>query len=739
MQALNFNISAQINDKSKRKFDKQCDIVFSKKPNDDPRYQLEIVWDNYTFLPKSFVLIVCRVVSKEWKRVFKKYPLYGSFIEYHSEGENRAYFSFTNRYEIADDVWRNFEESIESVYEECLNRVVERQQDLDQNGIQNEVGEPSETNDYKLNQENISDDYQKLAVKIENQEGYLDLLMSQVDKGDLYEQDSRERQLLQRIYGQIEKQRVQLTNLNALYQEIERNHNKNSQEEMERVQNLSNSYQLAYAKERHKTKKLTEKFDELTDRLKKSEDANYQLDQANLQLTAIVKEHRLDTEEYTKLKQIRHDMMQVKEESELYRQKAVKYEKQVHQLELTIENLEKAREQLRMDAQTDVHQMEESLSDMEVQLINELNEKRRLLVELKEAKKKIEELEIHTAEYENNILMEKKYYEKMEVEKSQLKDIIGKLKEQNTLLGIKIQQQDEELVKRNRDASHLTEQVSILDEAVLPKMKQLVDTYRTISLKSDIPQKIIDWIEEYVVQFDKDLKQVINQAVVEDEMNPTKVEISGEELEADADEQIQSTLEINDSSESQTIAESKRNVTEISWEQTPTGPVQATEDYEEFEDSYEVDPYVNQVAAKELLKSVSADQSRAEAEIKRLFMSLDSQPDRVRKILKSEYDNYLYEIDRLISRWNDVRKVDNIDKNTKFLEFCLVYMDYFHEFNFLLDSAVKEPFFDKRYVLIDATMLVELRAYSLLSAYLETYYLEVSKYAEQYYTNKENE
>ncbi|AQP54311.1 hypothetical protein CBF34_03330 [Vagococcus penaei] len=721
-------VSSYLYVKNRKKSDSQSDIILSITPSNDLKYQIEVSWLNTTELTRPFVLIICRVLSKEWRRVFKRYPIYYCFVNYHETGSNTLYFNFTSKERLTEKDSLFLCDNVCRLFEECLNRVIARQTAEVADHEQQEVVPPQlELLSAELTK--VDQTYQQLVTEIREQEVVLKQLASQPIAELNPEEMRQQRYLLQQMYQQVEQQRQQLDSLADLRSELSKEESKNNSES-----STFFSADKDYPKQFNTSESVNQDIEQ-SEKVK-SFDAFQLFDEVDRvlqpfgQLTGQKTKQADSLSQVAEISELRRELQAMQEEVTYYQKQAVKFEQKTNQLVTMVESLENNRDELRKQAQFDIEQAELDLANTESQLITELNEKKRLLVEMKGLQKTIQSLEENLKLIDSELLQEQDYADTMEHENNQLESLLDQFKEQNTLLTQKMQQQNELIATQRESIEMLKQRLLTLpidnshnelatDNQLFSRLQQLCEQ---IEEQPNVTQSTLDWILGNIHQLEHELENVLSD---EQELGQQDA------IDSDNSEATKELLEKSDEKSELPTSNGSKD-----WTANVVSHIDEVEQ-EQFEDLYDLDPYIDYVASEELVKSLSQDQKRIEQDIKLLFTSLDTQPEKMEKISKTQYHFHRKNCNQLISRWNRVKKIRNIDKNTKFLEFCLYYLDYFNEFNLLLESSIKEPFFDKRHILIDAATFAELKAYSLLSTYLDKYYLQVSEYVEQYFLEDE--
>lgn len=420
----------------------------------------------------------------------------------------------------------------------------------------------------------------------------------------------------------------------------------------------------------------------------------------------MLKQNKLDTNRLGQMSKIESNFKEVFKEKLILKtqladsQRMVKqYENTNNRLNESLEKIQSNQEVLVGKAREEHDYLEDCLRETETKIQLEKNEYQKIVIELKEVNKKLaQEKMAHEEKSKESEILERttKNYEQ---NKQQLQEGQKNL--------------EDELLQKNIQVKNIQVTNDLLKEKI-----------EALEIKQENLAYIENWEEKYE-SLDIKYTELNNEAYgYRQEIHLLTTQLS--KLEERMQDNVIADIEVKKVEEK--IAENTVIVDDYEED------YDYDYDYEYF--TYEADPYVEGVVTEELINIRKKDQVRDEAKIQEFLSSFDKDDYTDVRLKTSEYKKYIMAFKFLTFRWDQVFIMEDLDKNTAFLEWCAPFIEDVEDFQEDLEYDVKKSIFNKKYVTMDKSTLNLLKGYSELSTYLDTYYLRVSYYIDKYFFNE---
>ena len=689
-----WGIKCRIFKKERIREEKDNLIIVLSKREDINRNQIELTWKNQQ-LDSSHLMIVGKVFTKEWERIFKQYSVSKSFIQERENQQVRLYLSFPVTKPLNSKDIKELLTKTTGILEVCLQRVADKLGlVIERQDVVNSLLEPE--SDHLINHEESEEDriIRQLHSDIEEQERLLYQLATEQQKKSIQD-DSR-------LAEEVKIEQLTQQGLKTSQQEKQY-----LLAELIRKDTLIDSLQADLSS-------LTKEVSELVEELATNNRVNRELDKANIMLNNRVKEQKIDVTRLEKVTVLEKKVRELNQENSEYRIKInetqsmnEKYRNQVTQLNQSLENVKQAQEELVEKVQIDYDTLDDHLREAEKKIILEVNERQKAEIQLEELRTKLarahrenEELERQDRKQSLEISNQIELYEKSKAKEAKLQETLDESAEE-----LKLSLATNDVLKSEIYALEVQkEKWDQLDEWQI-NYQDLVDNY------SQLEEESLSYRQE-ITFLTKQLENVVTKY---EQAETEIIRLSTKAVEAEEDQPLE------------------ENKALIKWDK-----VMDSEYEEELDFNYEADPFVEEVIAEELINVHKKDQLEDEQAIKRLLESYYDENFHDIKILKTDYRKAVLGFKFLGFRWSQVLMMDDSDKQTEFLEWCTPFINKMSSFEEELSFDVKKSIFSKNYVTIDESTYNILKGYSELSTYLDTYYLKVSYYIDKYFLNEGN-
>lgn len=724
-----FNINYRIFKKERVKNNDRSLLIIPKNQEKGTFNQLELSWKN-EFLEETYVSIVGRVTVKEWERVLEAYPINRAFIQIKEDNTTKFFITFKVIEDLSSTEIRNLIFTAINILNECLEKVTKKivgEQVL--GSYLNEIEEtetlPSLSTNYEERLKEQDDLIKQMTLEVEQQENFLQSL-DNMEKSIDAKMLSTEKTLLTDINNlqkkisayeqQVEAFRVKEQRLmeeNNQLREVSSHHTLTYEMKLKEVTTLINQKEGQIDKLNNEIKDYARKIQALTTKDNINAEMNVQLDKANLKLNEMLKQNKLDTNRLaqmsqveTKLKEIFKEKMALKTELSDTQRVVQQYENTNKRLNESLEKLQANQENLIGKAREDHGYLEDNLKESEKQIKLEKNEHQKVMIELKEVNQKLAQERLNREEKDKKIIQYDKKIKNYELTKQENQE--------------KYKELEEELLQKNIQVKNiqvtndlLKEKIENLEikQAKFANIEDWEDKYETLEMK-------FTELNNEAYSYRQEIHLLNTQITKLEERVVTDIGKTGR------DDRTVKEAPKKDTQKVQAVIEEEDYDYEYDYDY----------DYEYF--TYEADPYVEDVVTEELINIRKKDQVKDEVKIQEYLSSFDTDDYTDVRIKSSEYKKYIMAFKFLTFRWDQVFIMDDIDKNTAFLEWCAPFIEDVDDFQEDLEYEVKKSIFNKKYVTMDKSTLNLLKGYSELSTYLDTYYLRVSYYIDKYFFNE---
>lgn len=749
MNGNRFNIKYRIFKRERVRESKESKSIVPKQKSELAKNQLELSWDN-TLLDESYVSIIGRVMLKEWERVLVDFPIYRAFFHTKNENEVKLFVTFNVTQDLTGDQIKQVVFTATDILNECLEKVTkkvlgdnffEEEQviSIEENNVKTE-GQSIKTNrseplkEYEHQLKEQDDVIRQLTLEIEHQESILKGLssikeieapISSTTNQDMMAEMNELRGKLsfyETQFNLLKSREVNLIDINNQLADEKSNLNNTYQQKLQQLESINKQQEKHVITLEEEVKSLVREIQALTTKLNTNEEINIQLDKANLKLNDMLKQNKVDAKRMTHVANLEQKIKDLEKEKSHFKVQFLDSQRLSQQFENTNRRLNESLERLQTSqadlvgkAQEDYTTLENTLEETEKNLKLEINERQKLEIQITKLSKTLAE--------------EKLSREAKEKQLKQVENDILDFEEEKEMSVTTHKELEDTLEQKELQIKNLKATNEILNEKL--------DEYEA---QKDKWQYIDDWQEKYVAleskfnELDKEgysYRQEINLLTSQITKLESKLRDSNIEKSAPVfAERLQNVTEVKTLAKELDEEEIDLNKLDDDYE------YEYDYDYEYEYFTYEADPYVEDVVTEELMNIRKKDQVKDERRIKELLEASNGQTYHDVKISASEYKKYIIAFKFLSFRWDQVYIMDDADKNSAFLEWCVPYIEEVEDFQEDLSYDVKKSIFKKKYVTIDESALNLLRGYAELSNYLDTYYLRVSYYIDKYFLNE---
>lgn len=343
--------------KKERVHEKSNDLVMIATNDETNKNQLELSWQN-TILEAPHLLIVGRVMMKEWARLLGEYPVTRGFIQERSENQVRFYISFTVPRDLEKKEIRTIVAQSTQALEACLEKVIKK--------VQPDVLLEAESTP-------ITD---------------LSLSQDEEQTNQMIEKINREMAIQEELLKKLATQ--QETNQRLINQEL-------PNEEVVVVENTAKAPSMEGIQLlKEQLTALEEELQLLSEENDANKKINIELDKANLKLSEVVEKNKVDVKKLEQLASLEKEVKQLKQENSDYRIQLSEQSSQLEQQKNTLTHLDSALEMAEQEKaelvakyQEDFDSVNDELKESEKKALLEVNKRQKLEIELEETQKKL--------------------------------------------------------------------------------------------------------------------------------------------------------------------------------------------------------------------------------------------------------------------------------------------------------------------------------------------------------------
>lgn len=746
MNGNRFNIKYRIFKRERVRESKESTSIVPKQKSELAKNQLELSWDN-TLLDESYVSIIGRVMLKEWERVLVDFPIYRAFFHTKNENEVKLFVTFNVTQDLEGDQIKQVVFTATDILNECLEKVTKKvlgESFFEEKQVTSVQAEPKVESpqierpksvamkeyEYQLKeQDNV---IRQLTLEIEHQESILKGLSSikeieaptsSVTDQDIMAEMNELRGKLSSYETQfnlLKSREVNLIDINNQLADEKAKLNNTYQQKLQQLELVNEQQVKQVTVLEEEVKSLVRETQALTTKLNTNEEINVQLDKANLKLNDMLKQNKVDAKRMSHVAKLEQKIKDLEKEKSHFKVQFLDSQRLSQQFENTNRRLNESLERLQSSqtdlvgkAQEDYSALENTLEETEKNLKLEINERQKLEIQITKLNKTLAEEKLAA-----------------EAREKQLKKI------ENDILDFEDEKEISETAHKDLEDALEQKEMQVKNlKATNEILNDKLDKYEGQKAKWDY---IDDWQEKYAIletkfnELDKEgysYRQEIN--LLTSQISKLEVKLRDSHLEESTPVFAERLLNV---SKAETLA--KEIDDEEIYENELDDEYDYDYDYEYEYFTYEADPYVEDVVTEELMNIRKKDQVKDERKIKELLEASDGQTYHDVKISASEYKKYIIAFKFLSFRWDQVYIMDDADKNSAFLEWCVPYIEEVEDFQEDLSYDVKKSIFKKKYVTIDESAFNLLKGYAELSNYLDTYYLRVSYYIDKYFLNE---